>query len=626
MSKYTAKDIVVLEGLEAVRVRPGMYIGSTGTKGLHHLIWEVLDNSIDEALAGYCTKIDIYLNKDGSITIEDNGRGIPVETYEDGRSALEVVMTVLHAGGKFNDNSYAFSGGLHGVGISVVNALSDKVIATVKRNGKIYQQTYERGQVMTPLKVIGKTTKTGTTIQFYPDPTIFETTEFNINTIKDRLTELAYINKNLQLIFHYNDTKSVIVFKDGINEYIRKQLKGNAIVTPIYIEKKIYKDDKLYAEVEVVFTYTNNTAFELSFVNNIKTIDGGTHVQGFRSALTKAINDVLKAKNKKASYTGADLREGLNYILTTKFKNPQFESQTKDKLGSVEAISIVSSISEDIYNYFMNKETDFNKIINKVELTIKAKNAAKAAKELVMSKNSLDSALPSKLSSCTSKVPSECELFIVEGNSAGGSAKQGRDKKTQAILPLRGKVLNIEKADDSKISANLEIKSIIQALGCGIKSNIDLSKLRYHKIILMTDADADGFHIKSLLLTFFYRFMPELVVKGHVYLARPPLFKIQSGNTIKYTYTDKEKDKIVQAYIKANKKYIIQRYKGLGEMNPDQLWETTMDCKTRLLYQITVKDMQIANDMVEMMMGSKTEKRKEYIDQNAYSIDLHTLD
>lgn len=620
-SNYSGSDIDVLEGLEAVRQRPGMYIGSTNEKGLHHLVWEVVDNSIDEALAGFANHVIVEINDDESVSVTDNGRGIPTDIHpKTKKSTLETIMTVLHAGGKFGGSVYKNSGGLHGVGASVVNALSTWTSVEVYRDGQIYKQSYKKGHPDGPVEIIGSTDKQGTKVTWKADPEIFtETTTIKYEILQRRLRELAYLNKNIkiELIDHRDDKKELFHFEGGIRDYV-KYLNGD--------KHQIILDDIIYAEgedndiqVEVAFTYndTYNTKI-LSFVNNIKTEEGGTHEDGFRSVLTRVIQKYSKDKNliKNESILGEDVREGLIAVVSVKHPNPQFEGQTKTKLGNNDARSSVSSIvNQNFSRYLLENPQDAKKIVEKAITASHARTAAKKAREMTRNKTSFEStSLPGKLSDCSSKDPDICEIYIVEGDSAGGSAKQGRDRHYQAILPLRGKVLNVEKASQDKIMANAEIAAMATAIGTGLGKNFDYEKLRYNKIIIMTDADVDGAHIRTLLLTFFYRFMNDLIVNGNIYIAQPPLYKISAGKKVEYAYSDAEKDRILATM---GDNVNVQRYKGLGEMNPEQLWETTMDPEVRILIKITEEDAKLANDVFEVLMGDDTAPRKDFIKEHA---------
>ena len=639
---YDAEKITVLKGLEAVRKRPAMYIGDTGKRGLHHLVNEVLDNSVDEALVGFCTRIDVSINRDNSITIEDNGRGIPVDIHkEEKMPALEVVMTVLHAGGKFDKGTYKVSGGLHGVGVSVVNALSEELIAEVLRDGKIFRQKYEKGKTASDLEVVGKTKKRGTKITFYPDTKIFDLIEWDRDLISDRLRELAYLNSNLSIkitdfrsdeqveeSFHYaGGLKDFITFLDGGSQAVHKEIvtiKREEVEVPIDVGLR-YNDG-----------YTQNI---LSFVNNINTVEGGTHLSGFRSGLTRAMNtyatknSLLKgARGEKLLLTGEDFREGLTAILSVKVAEPQFEGQTKTKLGNGEVKGIVDSIIfEGIQDFLEQHPAAAKKIVSKAIIAASSRAAAKKARELIRRKSAFEGAsLPGKLADCSNKDPAMCEIYLVEGDSAGGSAKQARDRRFQAVLPLRGKVINAEKARIDKLLSNNEIQAIITALGTGFgeepddesersSADFDITKLRYDKIILMTDADVDGSHIRTLLLTFLYRKMPELITNGHVYIAQPPLYKLRQGKKEQYAYDETEREVIIDRFKRQNKtvKIDIQRYKGLGEMNPDQLWSTTMDPERRSLLIVTIGDASEAAKTFTDLMGSDVEARRHFIETNA---------
>ncbi|WP_216366368.1 DNA topoisomerase (ATP-hydrolyzing) subunit B [Geobacillus sp. BMUD] len=622
---YDASQIQVLEGLEAVRKRPGMYIGSTGPKGLHHLVWEIVDNSIDEALAGYCTNIDVTIGKDNSITVADNGRGIPVDIHEaTGRPAVEVIMTVLHAGGKFGGGGYKVSGGLHGVGASVVNALSEWLEVYVYRDGKIHYQRYERGEPCTDLQIIGETDRTGTTTRFKPDPEIFtETTEFDYETLAARLRELAFLNRGLKITLtdeRVDNRKNEYVYEGGIRSYVRHLNRTREVLheEPIYIAGE---RDGIAVEIALQYNdgYTSNI---YSFVNNIHTHEGGTHESGFKMALTRIINDYARKqqifKENDANLTGEDVREGLTAIVSIKHPSPQFEGQTKTKLGNSDARTVTDAVfSEQFETFLLENPTIARKIVEKGMMAARARLAAKKARELTRRKSALEiSNLPGKLADCSSRDPSISELYVVEGDSAGGSAKQGRDRHFQAILPLRGKILNVEKARLDKILSNNEVRAIITALGTGIGEEFDISKARYHKVIIMTDADVDGAHIRTLLLTFFYRYMRELIERGYIYIAQPPLYKIEQGKQVRYAYNDRQLEKIL-AELPEQPKPTIQRYKGLGEMNPEQLWETTMNPETRTLLQVSLQDAIDADETFEILMGDKVEPRRQFIEENA---------
>ncbi|AKS37014.1 DNA gyrase subunit B [Anoxybacillus gonensis] len=622
---YDESQIQVLEGLEAVRKRPGMYIGSTGPKGLHHLVWEIVDNSIDEALAGFCTEINVIVEEDNSITVIDNGRGIPVGIHEKmGRPAVEVIMTVLHAGGKFGGGGYKVSGGLHGVGASVVNALSEELEVYVHRDGKIHYQKYTRGVPCSDLQVVGETDRTGTTIHFKPDPEIFtETTEYDYDTLAHRLRELAFLNKGIRITLEDRrgeKRRNEYYYEGGISSYVKhlNRTKETLHDEPIYIE-----GEKDGIQVEIALQYNDGyTSNIYSFANNIHTHEGGTHELGFKTALTRIINDYGRKKNmfkeQDANLTGEDVREGLTAIISVKHPSPQFEGQTKTKLGNSDARTATESIfAEQFEKFLLENPTVAKKIVEKGILASRARLAAKRARELTRRKNALEvSSLPGKLADCSSKDPSICELYVVEGDSAGGSAKQGRDRHFQAILPLRGKIINVEKSRLDKILSNNEVRAIITALGTGIGEEFDITKARYHKIIIMTDADVDGAHIRTLLLTFFYRYMREVIEQGYVYIAQPPLYKIQQGKRIEYAYSDRQLEEIL-ARLPEQPKPIIQRYKGLGEMNPEQLWETTMNPETRTLLKVSLQDAMEADETFEILMGDKVEPRRQFIEENA---------
>jgi len=605
---YDANEIQVLEGLEAVRKRPGMYIGSTSAKGLHHLVWEVVDNSIDEALAGYCDHIEINIHEDNSVTVVDNGRGIPVgEHAKMKRPALEVVMTVLHAGGKFGGGGYKVSGGLHGVGVSVVNALSEKVVVTVKRDGHIHQQEYRRGAPQYDLKVIGTTDETGTTVTFHPDPEIFtETLVYDYETLLTRVRELAFLNKGIGLTLTDERTgvTNSFMYEGGIIEYVSFLNQKREVLheNPIYVEGS--RDN---IQVEVALQYNDNYTENIySFANNINTHEGGTHESGFKSALTRIINDYARKagviKDSTGNLSGDDVREGLTAIISVKIPEPQFEGQTKTKLGNSEVRGIVESLfAEKLQEFLEENPSVSRRILEKGLQAARAREAARKARELTRRKGALEvSSLPGKLADCSSKDASISELYIVEGDSAGGSAKQGRDRHFQAILPLRGKILNVEKARLDRILGNAEIRAIITAMGTGIGDDFDISKARYHKIILMTDADVDGAHIRTLLLTFLYRYMRKIIEAGYVYIAQPPLFKIERNKVIRYAGSEKERDEII-ASLGENVKFNVQRYKGLGEMNAGQLWETTMDPESRTMLQVSISDAMLADAMFDTL-------------------------
>ncbi|MCA0151301.1 MULTISPECIES: DNA topoisomerase (ATP-hydrolyzing) subunit B [Rossellomorea] len=622
---YDENQIQVLEGLEAVRKRPGMYIGSTSGRGLHHLVWEIVDNSIDEALAGHCSEIEVIIEEDNSITVTDNGRGIPVGIHEKmGRPAVEVIMTVLHAGGKFGGGGYKVSGGLHGVGASVVNALSTELEVHVHRDGNIYYQKFEKGVPSFDLKVVGETDKTGTIIHFTPDPEIFtETTEYDYDTLANRIRELAFLNRGIQISIEDKrgeGKRRDYHYEGGIKSYVEHLNRSKEVIheEPIYIEGE--KDD---ITVEIALQYNDGFASNLySFANNIHTHEGGTHESGFKTALTRVINDYARKNNvfreNDANLSGEDVREGLTAIISIKHPDPQFEGQTKTKLGNSEARTITDSLfSEHLETFLLENPVVARKVVEKGLMAARARLAAKKARELTRRKSALEiSSLPGKLADCSSKDPSISEIYVVEGDSAGGSAKQGRDRHFQAILPLRGKIINVEKARLDKILSNNEVRAIITALGTGIGEDFNLAKARYHKIVIMTDADVDGAHIRTLLLTFFYRYMRNIIEAGYIYIAQPPLYKIQQGKKIEYAYNDKELDRIL-AEISPTPKPGIQRYKGLGEMNPEQLWETTMDPESRTLLQVSLQDAIEADETFDILMGDKVEPRRNFIEENA---------
>ena len=630
-TNYKAENITVLKGLEAVRKRPAMYIGDVGKKGIHHLIWEVVDNSIDEAMAGHCTEIRVKTMEDGSVKISDNGRGIPIDIHkEEGKSGLELVMTVLHAGGKFDKDTYKVSGGLHGVGVSVVNALSEKCKATVYRQNKIYQQEYEIGIAQTKVEEKGKTDKTGTTIQFWPDLSIFVGQTFDQEVINKRLRELAYLNSGIKIVFADEKTNQTTshFYEGGLAEFVQHLDKNQTALfeKPIHITGE--KED---VPVEVSLQYnTSYTETVLTFVNNINTVEGGTHLAGFKAALTRSLNKYATknnlVKNKDVSFGGEDVREGLTAVLSIKVPEPQFEGQTKTKLGNGEIKGICDSIIMEGISEYLEQNPDIGKtIIQKAENAARAREAAKKARELIRRKSVLDiSALPGKLADCSEKDPALSEIYFVEGDSAGGTAKQGRNRKFQAILPLRGKVINAEKARIDKLLSNNEIQTIITALGAGFGGDVDseetsvgdfdINKLRYHKIVLMTDADVDGSHIRTLLLTFLFRKMPELITGGYVYIAQPPLYKIIKGKKMEYAYSDEQRDAtLARLKSESDAKISLSRYKGLGEMNAEQLWETTMDPEKRTLLQVTMEDAEEANDIFQKLMGEEVEPRREFI-------------
>ena len=625
--EYGADQIQILEGLEAVRKRPGMYIGSTSSKGLHHLVYEIVDNSIDEALAGYCDTIEVFINKDNSVTVRDNGRGIPVGiNKKKGIPAVEVVFTILHAGGKFGGGGYKVSGGLHGVGASVVNALSVWLEVDISHEGKIYRQRYERGKVMYPLTVVGETERRGTEVRFLPDPEIFEETVFDFSVLRQRLREMAFLTRNLKIVLtdlrEEEPVSLTFHYEGGIKEYVEYLNKQKEVLYPevVYCEGK--KGD-VYVEVAMQHNDSYNEGV-YSFVNNITTPEGGTHLAGFRSALTKTFNDYAREakmlKDNEQNLSGEDIREGLVAIISIKIPEPQFEGQTKQKLGNSEARGAVDSVVSEQLTYFLEQNPNVAKLIcEKAILAQRAREAARKARDLTRRKSALDGmSLPGKLADCSDKDPANCEIYIVEGDSAGGAAKTARSRATQAILPLRGKILNVEKSRLDKILVNNEIKAMITAFGTGIHEDFDISKLRYHKIVIMTDADVDGAHIATLLLTFLYRFMPELIRQGYVYLAQPPLYKIEKNKKVWYAYNDEELNQILTE-IGRDSNNKIQRYKGLGEMDASQLWETTMDPERRVLLRGNMdEDSQSELDLTfDTLMGDRVEPRREFIEANA---------
>ncbi len=624
--QYDAAQIQVLEGLEAVRKRPGMYIGSTGPKGLHHLVYEIVDNSIDEALAGYCKTINVTIQKDNSIVVEDDGRGMPVDNHPKmGIPAVEVIHTVLHAGGKFGGGGYKVSGGLHGVGASVVNALSTHMEVEIKRNGKIYKQCYEKGKSVTKLEVIGESKKTGSKTTFWPDPEIFtETTVFDYDTLEHRLREMAFLNKGIKIVFkderEGKKKSETYHYEGGIKEFVKFLNKNKDAIHEEVIYFEIIKET---CEVEVAMQYTDGySELVLGYANNINTTDGGTHIVGFKSALTRVFNDYgKKSKILKENDTlsGDDVREGLTAIVSVKLAEPQFEGQTKAKLGNSEIRGFVeTSTNENLTAFLEENPAQAKTILEKCIRAARAREAARKARDLTRRKGALESfSLPGKLADCSEKDPALSEIFLVEGDSAGGSAKDGRDRKRQAILPLRGKILNVEKARLDKILNSEEIKNMITAFGCGIGDDFNIEKLRYHKIIIMTDADVDGAHIRTLLLTFFYRYMKPLIEGGYVYAAQPPLFKVKKGKEEWYTYSDAEQEKLLASIADKPGKADIQRYKGLGEMDAEQLWETTMDYNHRTLVQITLEDSAAADEIFTTLMGDKVPPRKKFIEENA---------
>jgi len=619
---YNASDIQVLEGLEAVRMRPGMYIGSTGPKGLHHLVFEIVDNSIDESVGGYCDRIEVTINADNSITVSDNGRGIPVDIHPQmGIPAIEVIMTTLHSGGKFGGSGYTISGGLHGVGLSVVNALSSQMEVVVSRDGYIYKQDYEQGKPVNGLVTLGETNKKGTTIHFYPDPEIFEVTVFDRDILIQRLRELGYLNKGLQIIF--KDAREEEIF---VKEFISTGLKDFVIY--INKSKEVVNNDPIYFEVkkndvvvELALQYNNGYSENIySFANNIRTQEGGTHETGFKNALTRVINDYAKKNNilkeNEANLAGEDIREGVAAIISVMVKDPQFEGQTKTKLGNTYIRGVVDgAVYESVDDYLNEHPSAAKKILEKAISARRAREAARKARELTRRKSALEStSLPGKLADCSNRDPAQSELFIVEGDSAGGSAKQGRDRTYQAILPLRGKILNVEKARLDRVLSTEEIRNLITAMGTGIGEDFDIKKARYHKLFIMTDADVDGAHIRILLLTFFYRYMKQLIEEGYIYIAQPPLFGLKRGKDVHYFFNEPEMNNFVE---QSDKKWSVQRYKGLGEMDPEQLWSTTMNADNRTILQVTIDDAIQADEVFANLMGDNVEPRKEFIHDNA---------
>ncbi len=622
---YDANTIQILEGLEAVRKRPGMYIGSTGPRGLHHLVYEIVDNSIDEAIAGYCKNIDVTIHEDNSVTVVDDGRGIPVDIHPKvHKPAVEVVLTMLHAGGKFGGGGYKVSGGLHGVGSSVVNALSEWLEVEVRQKGHVYKQKYERGKAVTELEIIGDSNKTGTTITFKPDSEIFETIEFDYDTLLQRLREVAFLTKGVKitLVDERNNKKEVMHYEGGIIEFVKylNRNKESLHSEPIYIEGE--KDDTL---VEIALQYNDGYNEGIySFANNVETSEGGTHVAGFKNALTRSINDYARKygfiKENEKNLSGEDTREGITAVISVKLTDPEFEGQTKTKLGNTEVRTIVDNIFGEKMEAFLEENPEDARIIlDKCLMASWAREAARKARELTRRKTALEStALPGKLADCSERDPKLCEIFLVEGESAGGSAKGGRDRKFQAILPLRGKIMNVEKQRLDKVLSYQEIRNMITAFGAGIGDEFDISKIRYDKIIIMTDADVDGAHIRTLLLTFFFRYMKDLIDEGHVYIAQPPLYRITKGKKINYVYSDKELENKLNAIGKDG--IDIQRYKGLGEMNPEQLWETTMNPEDRTLVRVNIEDAVAADEIFTILMGDKVEPRKEFIQENAKKV------
>ena len=632
-SDYTARDIQVLQGLEGVRRRPGMYVGSTDQKGLHHLVYEIVDNAVDEAMAGACTHVEIVIGKDNVVTVTDNGRGIPVDTHpQTGLSALETVMTTLHAGGKFGGKSYQVSGGLHGVGGSVVNALSSWERARVHRDGQVYQMEFRRGKKATELQVVGETDHTGTVISFLPDSEIFAALDYDFETLAERFRELAYLNKGLAIYFRdeREDKELTFYFEGGIASFVRhlNRARGTLHARPIYVLKQV--NDTL---VEMALQYNDGfSEVVFAFANCINTVDGGSHLTGFRAALTRGLNDYARRagllKDSEANLSGEDVREGLTAVVSVKIKEPQFEGQTKGKLGNPEVKAHVEAVvAEAIVQYLEENPTDARRIIDKCFTAAKAREAARKARDLVIRKSALEGgSLPGKLADCSEKDPARSELYLVEGDSAGGSAKQGRDRAFQAILPLRGKILNVEKASPEKMLSHEEIRNIITAVGTGIRENFDAARLRYHRIIIMTDADVDGSHIRTLLLTFFFREMRQLIEGGYVYIAQPPLYRVAQGKDEYYVYSEAERDATVKQLAdkdkgkKAPRKVDIQRYKGLGEMNPEQLWHTTMDPQERTLLRVEVNDAIAADQIFITLMGDEVEPRKAFIERYATSV------
>lgn len=625
--KYDASAIQVLEGLEAVRRRPGMYIGSTDTRGLHQLVYEIVDNSVDEALAGYCDRIDVTIHQDLSVTVRDNGRGIPVDPHPKlKKSALEVIMTTLHAGGKFGGGSYKVSGGLHGVGASVVNALAEWLEVQVRREGKIYRQRYERGVPVTPVEVIGKTAPgdQGTTTTFLPDRTVFKSIDYNTDVLLQRLREVAYLTSGLTISFHdeRTDREMTFYFEGGIVSFVRHLNRNKHVLQPRPFHVRRELNNCL---VEVAIQYNDGYGESThTFANNINTIDGGTHLTGFKAALTRSINEYARRngflKESDANLSGEDVREGLTAIVSVMLPEPQFEGQTKAKLGNAEVAGIVQSVVYEAFTTYLEENPQVaRRIVDKCVTAARAREAARKARELVQRKGALETfSLPGKLADCSERDPSRAELYIVEGDSAGGSAKQGRDRRFQAVLPLRGKILNVEKARLDRMLQNEEIRALITALGTSIGDQYDPSKLRYHRIILMTDADVDGAHIRTLLLTFFFRHMENLIVDGRLYIAQPPLYRLQSGKEVHYVYSDEERDAILNRG--DGKKWEVQRYKGLGEMNPEQLWETTMDPARRTLLQVTIEDAVRADETFDMLMGSAVPPRRRFIQTHAREV------
>ena len=628
-SSYDAKDITVLEGLSAVRKRPSMYIGSTGSRGLHHLIYEVIDNSIDEAMAGFCDNVLVVLNKDNSVTVVDNGRGIPVKKVEKfNKPAVEIVLTKLHAGAKFGGEGYKVSGGLHGVGVSVVNALSEKLSAEVRRDGHIYRQDYKRGEPVTGLIKGEKTQTHGTAITFYPDKEIFEEIDYKFEILASRMKEMAFLNKGLKITLvdarGESEKKEIYQYEGGIVDFVKYLCEKKDVLHKkvIYIKNKV--DDH---EVEIVMQYTDGYSESIfSFANNINTTEGGTHLSGFKGAITRTINDYARSNNilkeKEENLSGEDIREGLTAIISVKLKDPQFEGQTKTKLGNSEIKGFVESTVNAKLSEFLGENPAIGRtIVNKCMEASRARAAARKARDLTRKKSLLESSsLPGKLADCSINDPKYCELFLVEGDSAGGSAKQARDRRFQAILPLKGKILNVEKARLHKILSSEEIQAMVTAMGSGIGEDFDIGNARYHKVIIMTDADVDGAHIRTLILTFLYRYMSELIEAGYVYIAQPPLYQIKDGKEVSYAYSDKELENIKKKF--EDKKMTVQQYKGLGEMDPEQLWETTMNPEIRTLLKVEIEDALIADDVFSTLMGNKVEPRREFIEKNAKGVSF----
>ena len=630
-NSYTAQQIQVLEGLEAVRKRPSMYIGSTSERGLHHILYEVIDNSVDEALNGFCTKIDVVLKEDGSASCEDNGRGIPVGIHPKfGISAAEVALTKLHAGSKFGTGGYKVSGGLHGVGVSVVNALSEWLEIRIKQDGGVFYARFERGQTVVPLQRIGDASETGTYVRFLPDKEIFDTVDFDFDTVAQRLRELAYLNSGLEMNLYEEKTGKQVQYKfdGGLVEFVKALNKNKTVLHPEPIYGKVSKDE---IDLEFAFQYNDSYVENVqSFANTIRTVEGGTHESGFKTALTRVVNDMSRKcgalKDNDPNLAGEDIREGIVAVLHVKLQDPQFEGQTKTKLGNSEVAGIVQTmVTEFLTDYFDHNPNLVKTIAQKAVLAARAREAARQARELTKRKGALDiTSLPGKLTDCSSRNPEECELFLVEGDSAGGSAKQARDRQFQAILPLRGKILNVEKARPDKALGQEEIRAIITAIGTSFGDDFDITKARYHKIIIMTDADVDGSHIRTLLLTFFFRYMPELIEEGYLYIAEPPLYLVKRGKSEVYLYSDEELEEHLAKIEGSN--YTIQRYKGLGEMDPHQLWETTMDPKTRTLRKVKIVDAMLSDEIFTILMGNRVEPRRQFIEENAHLVkNLDTI-